>query len=108
MDHNLAPGYLCNQSPSNIGDATSYPLRNADNYTQIHARTALYGSSFLPLKIRGWNKLPIDHRNADTLSAFKQAFTDNSAKIPYYFLCGNRIDQIMHTRLRMECSFLNY
>ena len=55
MDHNLAPGYLCDLLPSHVGDTSSYSLRNAENYTQVHARTALYGSSFLPSSTREWN-----------------------------------------------------
>ena len=85
VDHNLAPGYLCDLLPSHVGDTTNYPLRNADNYTQVHARTALYGSSFLPSTIREWNKLPIEHRNVETLSAFKTSLTNRNIKIPNTF-----------------------
>ena len=88
--------------------ASAYPLRNADNYIQGHSRTVLYGSSFLPSIIREWNKLPIDHSNVETISAFKTLLTDRSNKFPKYSLYGNRIEQIMHTRLRTECSSLNY
>ena len=102
MDHNLAPGYLCNLLPSHVGDTSSYPLRNANNYTQVPARNALYGSSFLPLTIREWNKLPIEHRNVETPTTFKTVLTANNVLIPPYFLYGNRFDQIMHTRLRTE------
>ena len=108
MDHNLAPGYLCDLLPPHVGDTSNYPLRNADNYTQVHASTAVYGSSFLPSTIREWNKLPIDHRNVETLSAFKTSLINRNIKIPKYFLYGNRLEQKMHTRLRTECSALNY
>ena len=59
-----------NLLPPHIGDTTSYLLRNADNYAQVHARTALYGSSFLPSTVREWNKLPIEHRNAEARTSF--------------------------------------
>lgn len=108
MDHNLAPSYLCNLLPPHIGEVSSYPLRNADNYVQVNARTALYGSSFLPSTLREWNKLDNDHRNADSQEAFKKLLTQNNVKIPHYYYCGNRPDQILHTRLRTECSSLNY
>ena len=108
MDHSLAPGYLCDLLPSHVGDTSSYSLRNAENYTQVHARTALYGSSFLPSTTREWNKLPINHRNAETPYSFKTLLTEDNVKIPHYFFYGNRLDQIMHTRLRTECSSLNY
>ena len=108
MDHNLATGYLCDLLPPHVGDTSNYPLRNVDNYTQVHARTALYGSSFLPSTIREWNKLPIEQRNVETLSAFKTPLSNRNIKIPKYFLYGNRLEKIMHTRLRTECSALNY
>ena len=44
----------------------------------------------------------------DSLSAFKTLMTDYDSKIPNYFLYGNRIEQIMHTRLRTQRSSLNY
>ncbi|MCG7881047.1 MAG: hypothetical protein JAY96_05605 [Candidatus Thiodiazotropha endolucinida] len=108
MDHQIAPDYLCNLLPLHIGDVSSYPLRNADNYSLVHSRTALYGSSFLPSTIREWNRLPNEHRNAESQNAFKQNLSENSVKVPYYFFCGNREEQIIHTRLRTECSSLNY
>ena len=71
MDHNLAPGYLCDVLSSYIGNTSAYPLRNVNNYMQVHATTALYDSFFLPSTISEWNKLPIDHRNVETLTASK-------------------------------------
>ena len=76
MDNHLAPDYLCNLLPPHIGEVSSYPLRNTDNYTQIHSRTALYGSSFLPSAIHEWNKLPTEPRNAESQDMFKALLTD--------------------------------
>ena len=108
MDNHLAPDYLCNLLPPHIGEVSLYPLRNADNYTQIHSMTALYGSSFLPSAIREWNKLLTEHRNAESQDMFKALITDTKNKVPYYYYCGNRIEQMLHTRLRTECSSLNF
>ena len=91
MNHNLAPGYLCDMLPPLVGDTSNYPLRNADDYTRVQSRTAFYGSSFLPSTIREWNKLPIDIRNVETLSALKTSLTNRNIKIPKYFLFGNRL-----------------
>lgn len=85
MDHNFAPGYLFNQLPSHVSDTSSYPLRNAESHTQVHARTALYGNSFLLSTIREWNKLPIDHRNVETLNNFKTVVTEGNIEISHYF-----------------------
>ena len=89
-------------------EVSSYPPRNADNYTQIHSRTAFYGSSFLPSAIREWNKLPIEHRNAESQDMFKAFITDTKNKVSYYYYCGNRIEQMLLTHLRTECSSLNF
>ena len=106
MDNHLAPDYLCNLLPPHIGEVSSYPLRNADNYTQIHSRTSLYGSSFIPSAICKWNKLPTEHRNAESQDMFKALITDTKNKEPYYYYCGNRIEQMLHTKLHTECSSL--
>ena len=104
MDSHLALDYLCNLLPPHIGEVSWYPLRNADNYTQIHSRTALCGSSFFPSAIREWNKLSTEHRNAESQDMFKAFITDTKNKVPYYYYCGNRIEQMLHTRLRTDSS----
>ena len=104
LDHKLAPEYLCGLLPPHICDTSSYPLRNADNYAQVHA---LYGSSFLPSTVREWNKPPIEQRNAESLNTFKRKLTEDTPTIPNYYFYGNRIDQSC-TRFLTECSSLNY
>ena len=39
---------------------------------------------------------------------FKALITDTKNKVPYYYYCGNRIEQMLHTWLRTECSSLNF
>ena len=39
---------------------------------------------------------------------FKALITDTKNKVPYYYYFGNRIEQMLHTRLRTECSLLNF
>ena len=108
MDNHLGSDYLCNLLPPHIGEVSSYPLHNAVKYTQIHSRTALYRSSFLPLAIREWNKLPTEHRNAESKNMFKVLITDTKNKVPCYYYCGYSIKQMIHTQLRTECSSLNF
>ena len=83
MNHNLAPGYVCDLLRSHAVDTSSYPLRNAENYTQVHARTAFYCSSFLPSTTRERNKPPINHRNVETPYSFKTLLTEDNVKIPH-------------------------
>ena len=107
MNHGLSPLYLSNLLPLHVGELSSYRLRNAENYVGIHANTRAYAESFLPSTIQAWNNLPEAVRSADTLGAFKHLLTLDTTKVPAYYDCGDRLDQISHTRLRTECSSLN-
>ena len=107
MNHGLSPLYLSNLLPLHVGELSSYRLRNADNYVGIHANTRAYAESFLPSTLQAWNNLPESVRSADTLAAFKHFLTLDTPKVPTYYDCGDRLDQILHTRLRTECSSLN-
>ena len=107
MNHGLSPLYLSNLLPLHVGELSSYRLRNAENYVGIHANTHAYAESFLPSTLQAWNNLPEAVRSADTLGAFKHLLTLDTPKVPAYYDCGDRLDQISHTRLRTECSSLN-
>ena len=107
MNHGLSPLYLSNLLPLHVGELSSYRLRNAENYVGIHANTRAYAESFLPSTLQAWNNLPEAVRSADTLGAFKHLLSLVTPKVPAYYDCGDRLDQISHTRLRTECSSLN-
>ena len=94
--------------PPRVGNETPYSLRNADNYQQVHANSRLYFDSFLPSTIREWNNLPADVKSAQTLTSFKYKFQRYYPKIPKYYFFGDRGNQILHTRLRTECSTLKF
>ena len=106
MNHGLSPPYLSNLLPLHVGELSSYRLRNAKNYVGIRANTRAYAESFLPSILQAWNNLPAAVRSADTPAAFKHLLTLNTHKVPTYYDCGDRLDQISHTRLRTECSSL--
>ena len=77
------------------------------NIQSIRARTNLFFNSSLPSTIRAWNNLSEDIRNANTVTSFKHRLNRNRQIPAKYFNAGSRIDQILHPRLRMECSSLN-
>ena len=91
-----------------LHELTAYLIwaKVGENNIQNHSMAALHESSFLPLAIREWNKLPIEHRNAESHENFKGLLTDTNNKVPYYYFCGNHIEQMLHTRLRTECRSL--
>ena len=108
MENSLAPDYLAELIPPHVRDETSYSLRNAENYRQIHASSRSYYDSFLPSTIREWNKLPDDIKSTPSLLSFKHKLEKDTSKTPKYYYCGVRIRQILHTGLRTGCSALRY
>ncbi len=106
IKHNLTPAYLTELIPADT--QFRYNLRNADNIPFIHSNSQLYSNSFLPSAIRAWNTLPETVRHAPTLSIFKSRINLNIRKSSPLFNIGNRREQILHARLRLSCSALNY
>ena len=90
-----------------VQNTTSYILRNSSDLHNIQARTNIFYNSFLPSTIRAWNELPEETKTAPSVASFKYHLNRDLLKPPKYFNCGSRIGQIMHARLRMECSSLN-
>ena len=58
-----------------------------------------------------WNNLPEHIRNSDTLTSFKSQLTNHCfkpSKIPCFYATGSRFLSVLHSRLRNNCSNLNY
>ena len=110
MTQNITADYLSSLVPTPVSNESRYSLRNADNLKihVPHARTTLFANSFLPSTVREWNLLPFDLRNTDSLSSFKCSLNSNSSTVvPAYYYVGTRKSQVLHTRLRTDCSQLN-
>ena len=107
MTNELCPQYLNTLVPARVGDNVNYSLRNSSNISRIKCKTKLYSESFLPSVIKEWNSLPQDVRNTDSAGCFKRKLNKNVRKIPTFYYSGHRNEQILHTRLRTECSSLN-
>ena len=103
----LTPNYLSDLLPPLVGDNNPYSLRNANDIQSFRARTNLFFNSFFPSTIRAWNSLPQDIKDANTVTSFKYRLSRNRQLPPKYYSTGSRIGQILHARLRMECSSLN-
>ena len=107
MINHLTPIYLSSLIPAQVSSASSYNLRNAQNYQTIQARTNQYRDSFLPSTLHLWNNLPLEARQSNTLNSFKLFLKKDILPIPRYYSHGNRKPQILHSRLRTGCSALN-
>ncbi|MEW8544385.1 MAG: reverse transcriptase family protein [Candidatus Thiodiazotropha sp.] len=103
----LAPDYLSDCVPPLVQDTTTYNLRNSNDIQSLHANTNLFYNSFFPSTIRAWNTLPDDIKQATSVAAFKYRLNRDIKKPPKYYNAGTRIGQILHARMRMECSSLN-
>ena len=97
--------------PPRVQQFSRYPLRNSEDFAMIPVtRTATYYNSFLPTALRDWNVLSLDTQNAPTLKSFKHTLRNNQILVPKYFdtLHVSRIAQILHNRIRLEFSSLNF
>ena len=105
MMNGLTPPYLSSLCPPTVSN-DAYNLRNQADSQVPRARTSLYYDSFLPSTVRAYNSLPLPLRNSTSLSSFKRQLFMSNDKVPAYFYCGVRKNQILHTRLRTNCSSL--
>ena len=102
------PEYLSSLVPQAVSSGSRYSLRNAENLQAPRGRTKLYSESFLPSTVRDWNSLPLEVRQAPSVSSFKYSINSPCENpVPPYYYIGNRQAQILHTRLRTNCSSLN-
>ena len=107
MVNGLTPEYLQSLIPPIVQNTTTYNLRNSSDLRNVHARTNLFYNSFIPSTIRAWNDLSDEIKTAPSVASFKYRLNNNLKKPPKYYDTGSRIGQILHARLRMECSSLN-
>ena len=88
-------------------DVNNYNLRNNQNYVPPRCRLRTSASSFIPSAVSLWNNLDISIRHSPTLSLFKYRVKNDTYKTPKYYNEGPRKLNILHTRLRHQCSSLN-
>ena len=69
-------------------------------------RLETFSKSFFPSTIRSWNSLDPNFKSIQTTSKFKQILRANLFKVSNYYLLGSRKCNIIHTRLRHQCSSL--
>ena len=93
--------------PQTVQNRSRYNLRNSNDLDPIHARTTIYYNSFLPSSIRAWNDLSEAATQTESVNAFKKFLNKDRIPVPKYYYKGKRKLQILHTRLRTNCSSLN-
>ena len=75
----------------------------------MNSRTQLNFNSFLPSTIREWNNLPDHIKQKPSVNTFKHAIKSRGSSVrpPKHYYFGERREQILHVRLRTNCSSLN-
>ena len=102
--HGLAPNYLLDLLPPIVGQTNNYALRNADHIQSFRSKTNFFSDSFFLSTIKAWNSLPNEAKELLSVLAFKNYLNRNKLKSPYYSHVGSRFGQILHTRMRMQCT----
>ena len=64
-------------------------------------------STFDYCAVRAWNNVHEEAKHSDSINTFKGFLNKDKSHIPKHFYVGNRKAQILHTRLRTNCSSLN-
>ena len=108
MNNKITPSYLSDLVAGTVSSATRYNLRNSYNIMTIQGRTNSYLSSFLPSTVRNWNNLPPEIAQSDSVASFKYNLNRGRTHVPKCFYSGNRHEQVLHIRLRIQCSALNH
>ena len=74
----------------------------------IYAKTNQFYMSFLPASVRAWNNLSVESQQCESVTSFKRLLQKDSPKVPKHFYSGPRKSQILLSRLRTNCSSLNF
>ena len=93
--------------PLPVGSLSQYNLRNSNNYVLPNCRLEINKKSFFPFTTRDWNNLSPEIRNSGNINIFKRKIKILLEKVPFYFGWGDRKLNIIHSRLRNMCSWLN-
>ena len=105
--NNDAPSYLTDLLPSRVDVMSNYNLRNSQNFEIPFARLCSFESSFFPSTLRLWNSTEESIRNAPTLSVFKSNIKKQPFRIHQFPSTKDRLNDIILTRIRHNCSNLN-
>ena len=106
--HHLTPIYLNDLLPADNQEYIWYNLRNRDDISLQPTRLETFKRSFMPTVTRLWNKLPINHRCAPTLTSFKSNLRKSHGETNILYYYGQRWPAVHHARLRIGCSKLKY
>ena len=107
MYHYPAPGYHSSLISSQVGNVTTYNLRNSSYLRNISCRTLLLSQSFLSSTFNSCNSPTDELLSALSLNTFKSLWSRARKKLPLFYDDGDRQIFVYRARLRTYCSNLN-
>ena len=110
MKKNLAPNYLQQLIPEEVGQQSQYNLRNSTSIQLPKASTNYFLKSFIPSTIRMWNELPENIRLKNDLEDFKKELLQiyKPPEISKAHLMSARDGHIQLLRIKLGLSGLNF
>ena len=104
----LLPEHITPKFPPLSSEVNRYHRRRMQDRYPINCRTELYRHSFFPSATKLWNKLPENIQTTRSFGEFKRHLRKDDITPPPYFYLGQRKEQIIHCRLRLHMSDLNF
>ena len=104
----LTPTFLTNYLPPLASSLNPYHRRRLLERRPPFARTELYRNSFFPSATIFWNSLPPNIQACNSISQLKHYLSRNDSVCPPRVYIGDRKNQIIHCRLRIGMSDLNF
>ena len=106
--HGNCPKYLSDLCPNLVSDINPYHRRRPlERYVQ-KSNSELHAKSFFPSSTKLYNDLPDNVKENSSISALKHYLSQNDKIVPSFYYFGKRNTEIIHTRLRLGMSDLNF
>ena len=104
----ILPDHLTPKFPPLVAEINPYHRRRLLDRKVPQCRTELYRKSFFPSATRLWNQLPENIKETTSFGEFKRYLRKDDILVPPHYYIGNRKEQILHCRIRLGMSNLNF
>ena len=102
--HGHTPSYLTSLLPKHTRQQSDYRLRNREALQTYKITKTQFTKTFFPTMVRKWNFLDNDIKYIGSIHDLKHKLKQTDKRMPLYYYCADRYSQVLHSRMRMECS----
>ena len=106
--HGLCPPHLSTLCPPLVSEINRYHRRRPLERYIPNCKTELYKNSFFPSATKLYNELPDNIKTVPSISNLKHFLSQSDIPVPIYYSSSRRRLDILHARLRLGMSDLNY